>query len=463
MAIAHVTIAAADTKETVSKVTKRVRASDVEWLESLDPEILSDLQSVQKAADDAALEHRSERLERMAALLMERARDACRAEEAQLIKKAVSEKYPASELQVRTSHPKVGILRLDYAYPPAPGDIDFPGSFPCPVIYRVIPGFTFEMAQSGVMTDQVKLDFVEAVKWLTEEGVSCITGDCGFMFWFHELARQSTHIPVVLSSLSQIQQVEKALNEDAVIAIFTANGETLKPMLPLINQFCGVDVTKDRFLIVGCENVPGFEAVANGERVDVWKVGLPMCIKAMEVKRDNPKVAAFVLECTELPPYADLIKSCTMLPTYDSITAVMANINGCRNNPGAGLEGWQDEFLLRDAKPYEFASELTDEQLARVLKRDAIGTTVDPTMSGQRRMNYKADVLESVINKGLDKDTEDAGGWAAFESLWDLQQEMIDNSCAGHKQAFTRDQQQRRLNLNRALAAQARGRSGSVQ
>jgi hypothetical protein len=37
----------------------------------------------------------------------------------------------------------LGIIRLDYDYPPAPGDIDCPESFGYDVFYRVIPGFTF--------------------------------------------------------------------------------------------------------------------------------------------------------------------------------------------------------------------------------------------------------------------------------------------------------------------------------
>ena len=40
----------------------------------------------------------------------------------------------------------LGIIRLDYNYPPIKGDIDHPDSFTYDVIYRVIPGF---MAQTG--------------------------------------------------------------------------------------------------------------------------------------------------------------------------------------------------------------------------------------------------------------------------------------------------------------------------
>lgn len=45
-------------------------------------------------------------------------------------------------------HPKLGVVRLDYNYPPGAGDIDSPASFGYDVFYRVVPGLTFEMAQA---------------------------------------------------------------------------------------------------------------------------------------------------------------------------------------------------------------------------------------------------------------------------------------------------------------------------
>ena len=44
---------------------------------------------------------------------------------------------------------KLGVIRLDYHYPPIPGDVDCPDSFSYDVVYRTVPGLTFEMAQSG--------------------------------------------------------------------------------------------------------------------------------------------------------------------------------------------------------------------------------------------------------------------------------------------------------------------------
>ena len=99
--------------------------------------------------------------------------------------------------------PSLGIIHLDYKYPPIPGDIDSPDSFNYPVYYRVVPGLTFEMCRSGKLSPQVAASFAEAIRWLDEDkNVSAISGDCGFMIWFQELARNIAKKPVSMSPLS---------------------------------------------------------------------------------------------------------------------------------------------------------------------------------------------------------------------------------------------------------------------
>ena len=51
----------------------------------------------------------------------------------------------------------LGVIRLDYDYPPAPGDIDHAGSFGYDVFYRVIPGFTFTVCQKNTMDEACKV------------------------------------------------------------------------------------------------------------------------------------------------------------------------------------------------------------------------------------------------------------------------------------------------------------------
>lgn len=60
-------------------------------------------------------------------------------------KSAVVESKKAPGGRPKSHAVKLGVIRLEYNYPPAPGDIDHPDSFGYDVFYRMIPGFTFEM------------------------------------------------------------------------------------------------------------------------------------------------------------------------------------------------------------------------------------------------------------------------------------------------------------------------------
>ena len=69
----------------------------------------------------------------------------------------------------------LGVVRLDYNYDPAPGDIDHPGSYAYDVYYRAVPGLTFEMCQHAVpvtgkpLPPDVMERFVDAIKYLDQE------------------------------------------------------------------------------------------------------------------------------------------------------------------------------------------------------------------------------------------------------------------------------------------------------
>jgi hypothetical protein len=220
----------------------------------------------------------------------------------------------------KKDHVSLGIIRLDYNYPPAPGDIDHPDSYGYDVHYRCVPGFTFAMCQSGKMTEEVEKEFLEAIKELEAKGVCGFTGDCGFMMFFQGLARRNTHKPVFMSALAQLPAVTCAFSAEEQVLIMTANGHTLEPMRDLIRDECGVDTQLKRFHVVGCEDVDGFEAVAEGGKVDVAKCTPGIVKKAQDALKMYPQTRAILLECTELPPYADAIRHATGLPVYDAIT-----------------------------------------------------------------------------------------------------------------------------------------------
>ena len=264
----------------------------------------------------------------------------------------------------------LGVIRLDYDYPPAPGDIDHPDSFSCDVYYKVVPGLTFEMCQKGQMTKEVQKRFKQSIKWLVKEkNVNGITGDCGFMMNFQGFARKITKIPIFMSSLCQLPAVTCGFAQKEQIIIMTANGKSLEPMRDLIRDECGVDTQDKRYNIVGCEDVPHFgPAVANGDKVDTKKAQPGIVKKAVEALKKYPHSRAFLLECTELPPYSDAIRFHTGLPVYDSITACHFFISGHKDNVRFGLQDWQDDWD-EEQEEYDYGDNLTRKEKKELVNK----------------------------------------------------------------------------------------------
>lgn len=260
----------------------------------------------------------------------------------------------------------LGVLRLDYYYPPAPGDIDHPASYAYDVIYRVVPGFTFEMCQTGTLTPEVEKEYKDAVDFLVQQGVSCITGDCGFMMYFQEMTRQYTNIPVFMSALCLLPAVTCAYGKKEKIAIFTANGKSLEPMRNLIKEECGVEIHDSRYVIVGCEDIPGFEAVALGTKVDYDKTVPGVVARAREIIAKHSDVRAFLFECTELPQFSDAVRHATKLPVWDAITASDCFVDGFTDNPRFGKQNWTHD-PTRNSFAYAYGANLTPAQRDKLI------------------------------------------------------------------------------------------------
>jgi len=264
----------------------------------------------------------------------------------------------------------LGVLRLDYDYPPSPGDVDSPLSWDYRVYYRCVPGFTFAMCRSNELSSEVLVQLEAAVKWLVAKGCRGITGDCDFMMQLQPLIRTWTKLPVFMSSLMQLSTVRAGFAPGEQIAIFSANGGDLNRMFETFKAECREDARDDAFVIVGCEDVDGFEAVELGEKVNVDRVQLGIVAKALAVVAAHPNLRAIVMECTELPVYSDAVRHATGLPVYDAITSCNMFMAGVQNNPRFGLEEWRHKFD-GEQEVYRFGQHLSPAQQALLVNKPA--------------------------------------------------------------------------------------------
>ena len=122
--------------------------------------------------------------------------------------------------------------------------------------------------------------------------------------------------------------------------MLTANGESLRPSFNKMLTMAHVTdpERQARFHVLGCENVDGFDAVAKGEKVDVPRVTPGIVKIASEAVAKNPKIRAILLECTELPPYADSLRRALKMPVLDAITLVDFFHSAVTDNPVFGID-----------------------------------------------------------------------------------------------------------------------------
>ena len=151
------------------------------------------------------------------------------------------------------------------------------------------------------------------------------------------LVRSQTDKPVFLSSLDQLPVILSSIGPDAEVAVLTANDQSLGLIESRLDRLAGLVDHSPRLQILGCQNIPGFEAVADGEKVDTERVSRGLRRLVSDFLSKNSKVKCLLFECTELGVYANEIRLMTGLPVYDAITHCDSFMSGFILDKNFGL------------------------------------------------------------------------------------------------------------------------------
>lgn len=239
-----------------------------------------------------------------------------------------------SQPDIQRGHPTygvdIGIILLDADFPRPVGDIAHGRTFPFPVHYEVTTGapvpHVVEQAAHGLLDR-----FVESGRRLLARGARALATSCGFLAIFQRELADTLQAPVASSSLLQIPMVLRMLPSNQRICLLTVNASTLDE-----RHFNGAGITAEelaRVTIVGLEKSAHFYPVVVGtdgplDVVRAQEEVVNACTAAIE---QDPSIGAFVLECTNLPPYSQAIRMATGRPVWDAITLVhwlQAGANG---------------------------------------------------------------------------------------------------------------------------------------
>jgi len=211
----------------------------------------------------------------------------------------------------------IGILMLEARFPRIPGDMGNALSFPFPVHYRIVRGASPDRVVRRGAEGLVE-DFVAAARELEKEGVDGITTNCGFLSLFQERLAACVSVPVVTSSLMQVDLVNRTLGRGRRAGILTISGSSLTE-----NHLRAANVPLD----TPVETTEGGEeftrAILGDEpELDVEAARRDNVEAALRLRADNPDLGAIVLECTNMCPYAAEIRRATGLPVYSILTLI---------------------------------------------------------------------------------------------------------------------------------------------
>lgn len=212
----------------------------------------------------------------------------------------------------------LGILMLDARFPRIPGDMGHAGTWPFPVLYRVVRGASPEWVvlhgAAGLLPD-----FLVAAAGLVADGAEAITINCGFLSIFQREIAAHVRVPVATSALIQVPWVQATLPPGQRVGVITVSKGSMTPAhllaagVPLDTPCVGTEG--------GCEF---FRVLIRGESQDMdIALAARDIIQAGEaLMAGNSDIGAIVLECTNMPPYAHVLREVLGVPVYDIFSLV---------------------------------------------------------------------------------------------------------------------------------------------
>lgn len=207
----------------------------------------------------------------------------------------------------------LGVLMLATSFRRPVGDIGNPLTFPFPVLYETVPSASVRRVVKE--PDLALIDeFVAAGRLLERRGAKAISTSCGFLALFQSQIQEQLSVPFAASSLLQVPEAERRHGQ---VGVLTARRASLTEA-----HFLGAGCEGLPAAVAGMDTSPAFtSAIVEGTAdLDEQAVEREVAEVTASLLRGHRGLGAIVLECTNLPPYADTVRRVSGLPVYDSTT-----------------------------------------------------------------------------------------------------------------------------------------------
>ena len=214
-----------------------------------------------------------------------------------------------------TGHVPRGLMQLETLV----GNSTNPASYDYPVRLQPVRGANVHTILENP-DPAVLQTMIEDARAMVADGIRGITTSCGFNAVFQRELAAAVSVPVFASSLLQVPLVRQIHGPDSEICIITARAGALRPQ-----HFSAVGIaSREGLVICGLEECKAWNRIflAPDDDVDLEAIEREVLGTALQALERHPNIRAFVLECTDLPPFSGAIRRHTGLPVFDFITMV---------------------------------------------------------------------------------------------------------------------------------------------
>lgn len=225
---------------------------------------------------------------------------------------------------LRSDTPVIGILCWEEGSSPRGliqleqlrGNSTNPDTFNYPVSYTRVKGANIHTILENPCK-RTLANMIKDAREMENRGIKAITTSCGFNAVFQKELANAVTIPVFTSSLMQIPIVRTMIGSHQTIGVITAKKSALSG--DHLKNAGNPDL--DQIRIQGLETSAEWNKIFTSPNEDIDIAEVENDINALaQSMLEASDIGAFVLECTDLPPFSQSIRKITGRPVFDFVT-----------------------------------------------------------------------------------------------------------------------------------------------
>lgn len=211
--------------------------------------------------------------------------------------------------------PPLGFIAVDVHFHRPPGDPSNGRTWPFPLLREQVSGSQLDNIVTKDQYPQQFIDsFVSAGLKLAERGCVGLITSCGFLAMAQPEVAARLPIPVATSALIQLPSILALLPPTKDVGVITYDHEKLGSLH--LSRMGNTET--GRVHVTGPPSDGSLRTmIRDGAPYSHTAIQEELIQCARELTARHESIGAIVLECTQMPPFAERIQEAVKLPVYD--------------------------------------------------------------------------------------------------------------------------------------------------